>query len=1293
MYSTRPPGVGTGDRAASAIVGLVLLFGLVIAGAGIIFWAGMDAKQSVQSASEVDTAETSLQEVSTKLSTLAFKGDGAVTSFDLSGKDANDVSIVDDGEIHFELNGKSACSATVELGSIIYENDNGQTVAYQAGAVFKKTDGGVSIVQSPSMEYRTKVIDGTNVRTLRFPITNVSGDVHSSGTVTATANTSKSGRFQKDLCLTGSNTDEIEYVREIKITVDGSSYYKAWERYFREEFGAAGTISVDDANQKVSVVAPLGSGVTPDQFEIDDEEIYGAIFSGSSAGELLLQTQHAAVNSYDSADGPWGGSDPTYGSEGTIITRGNVEVQANGAMVDGNVYAEGEVDLSNSCAGGAANCVSGDVYVNNSTAGAGGPTTALYPTSKSQREDAIGGSWGNGTIVPDVPTMDATIDDTLSTVDEYNNNDDVSVVNSEQIQFSSGSATVESGVYYLDEFTVPDGNTLTLDTSSGDIVFAVDGDVDIGDDARVEVTGPGQVRTFIGESTTSGNQVTVGGKSTVTVTDSGTPTFRSNAFFLACKAGCNAKFEKGNGGTDTRFTGVIYGPGDAADDGTVELGKFTEVWGALVSGTVTFEQQSEFHFDTTLKNSELDEDGDGVPDVIDDDNDFPDGDGDGFSESEDDCPNVAGTGENGCAGVTEDEDANTLIVNQSSATITVVGSQIANERVTTKPVETRHPLNVELVIDDSGSMYYGNADPNNPYRTQSFGDWSDWETINKADYAGTGYYEDSPEPGYEWEVKYERCENWKETGNGWKCTKYEDETTTEIITAFESLPAAVDKQDEVRRHQRTSWTVTVPEDEVYIGYTQYGGGATERFFPGDTFSNAEYEYYYAFDIGSDPYYERLEAGKSFVGQMQSKDRVGVLQFEADVTRKHGLSNAWTTINASMKKPNWGASGSTNITGALIRATNNLNDSADTRDDLAVNHTIVLLTDGTQTVSPGDADNDGDYEPAWKEIQGLAKQAHSANITIYTVALGEGSNTNKTLLKQIANTGDPVTDGEFYHVEDAGDLEEKFGEIATRAKTEKTRMIQHANTTTTIHLGGDQVSFDGNTNPESGFPSKTVDSNLEPGDAVHFATTMYNCNGNTTYDTITNTTNGQTYNETYCTNNAGTAEESTHASDSKHQIFTDGDAIPSVQTDAWYKDDANNTVKEMVENYNASLVDGDEFTLPENDAIILVNISDDEPNDHDFMVIHFDANDQAPPDPEDQDVDAPDDDDDDDSDTDGDGTSNDYVISLPSSDVNVSAGNPSLAPAAASITGPQDVLDSTTSTLPNAPSAPAASVRD
>jgi len=618
METTVPLRLAGRDRAVSAVVGLVLLFGLVVAGAGMIFVTGMDAKQTMTETSEIASAESAMQEIGSDLSTLSMAGEDATARVEMSPRQAKDLRVADGGTIRFQLNGKTACTAERDLGSMVYEHDSGVVVAYQAGGVFKQTTDGTTIVQSPQLEYQTERIEGHDVRTVQFPVTNVSGSVDSGRDVVASRDGSASGDLETDLCLTGPNDDKFEYVREVTITVEDTDYYEAWHRYFEDEFGSAGDYSIDHDDQSASVTAPLGAGLQPSQFTLGKHQIYGAIFStASSSGELLLQTKHASIDSYDSSMGPWGGSEPSYGAEGDILTRGDVAVQANGAQIAGDVYAEGEVHLSESCGSNDEDddeddgeyCVDGTVYVNNTTAS--GTDTSLYPDEDDDREEVITDGWDNGTTVPSIPPMDDEIERPASVVRRYNDNDAVSVVDAKQIQFSGGSATVESGVYYLDELTVPAGKDLELDTSDGDVVLVVEGDVDVGSDATVSVTGDGQVRAFVNETTTDGDQLRVREGATVQVTDGGTRTYRPEALFVACKAGCSATFDDTPASNPTTFTGVLYGPGETADDGSVHVGKRVDVWGALVAGSVTMEQQSNFHFDTQLLGREVDSDDDG----------------------------------------------------------------------------------------------------------------------------------------------------------------------------------------------------------------------------------------------------------------------------------------------------------------------------------------------------------------------------------------------------------------------------------------------------------------------------------------------------------------------------------------------------------------------------------------------------------------------------------------------------------------------------------------------------------
>ena len=597
-------------RAAAPIVGLVLMLGIVVTGASIVYVAGMDAKASVQDASQADSTEATLQEAGATFSSLAHDGGGATDTVDF-GTSADDVAVNADGQLRVRLNGRTGCTAETDLGTVVADSGSGVEVAYQAGAVFRRSPSGTTIVQSPRLDYRTESMDGQPIRTVSFPVTNVSGDVRGTGAVVASANASADG-FQDELCLTDGGAVDLNYVREVTITVEGSDYYEAWHRYFQQEFGPVASYSVDDATQTASVTAPLGPGVRPDQFVVEPLDIYAGIFATASNGELRLHTQHASIDSYDASNGPWDGSEPGYGDDGTVFTHGNVSVLANGATISGNVYTAGAAELSESCGSGGEYCVDGDVYVNNSTPT--GPGAALLPTDDDERANRISGTWGNGTGLPSLPAMDATIDETVAVASTWNTNGETSTVSGEQIQYSAGSATLDSGVYYLTDLTVPAGYTLELDTSDGDVVLVLEGDVTLEDGATVTVRGDGSVDTYVGEAASAGDQLNVGEGVTVRAVEGGDRTYRSRAFVIACKAGCGATFADTTPSNPTTFTGVLYGPGDESADGTVSLGKHVDVWGALVAGTVTFEQQAEFHFDESLRNAVADGDGDGVPD-------------------------------------------------------------------------------------------------------------------------------------------------------------------------------------------------------------------------------------------------------------------------------------------------------------------------------------------------------------------------------------------------------------------------------------------------------------------------------------------------------------------------------------------------------------------------------------------------------------------------------------------------------------------------------------------------------
>jgi Mg-chelatase subunit ChlD len=1191
MFSISPPLGPSERRAASAIVGLVLLFGMVMVGAGLILMASMSATDQVQQQNELNNAELSLQEASVRLQTLSYQDNDDVASFDLAGRNSDDVRIESNGNLTFQLNGQASCTARMELGSIIYRNDEGQSVAYQAGGVWRDDGNGVSIVSPPDLTYQTDQIDNRTVRSLDFPVVNVQGDLNTaSGEVTARQVDNPGGpSMEQQLCLPVSENSTIDRVRSMTITVENNAYYEAWERYLDDEFGdEVLDKQVDHDTQTLRYTVPLGHDLSPDEFTIDDAPILGGFYSGSAAGEINLK-QNGLLDSYDGSQGTYA-SQPENWGEGNIYTNSRVAIK--NSDVNGSIYSGAGVELRGNF------LVNGDVYFNNSTGS--GLTQSGGGT--------IAGETDNGTHIPPLPAVDDRIEAALNTTADANHNNRTDVVQNNVTTLSTGeTATLESpGVFYLDSLNVPQDATLVLDTSSGDIVLAVEGNVDVAPGAEIRVEGDGQARLFVGGE--SGDQLSLD-SSRIGVHDGSQYTNRSDGFWFYCKSGCSGEFLDGS-----RFTGVVYGPGDAG--GEFGVGRDSEVFGALAVDRIDTtagnngegNTRAELHFDTSVQTAEFDRDGDGTPDS-------EEGSSGGVPEEYDDCPDSDAIGVNGCQPVTEDETANALVVNQSHARLTVVGSMVADNRTRTREVGEREPLDVVFVLDDSGSM--GNPEVNEitdgaiPLRS-----WTEWETPEEASYA------DPDEHEYGWD--------WVPEDSVWQVRYLEPEVMgqeTEILTEGERVDLVKDNSgdndavEEIRRMEEGGGEVTVPSGEIWMvsneSYPEewqisHQNRETEWAYPGETIETNDWERVRIFGYGNDPQNRRADATRTFIGMLNASngDQVGVVEF---TTRE------WDGTNVL-----WDIDGSTggNFNGANNSLNGNLESEGGTPMEAAIEEgeeqllagendekVMVLLTDG----QPDGYDSD------------VLDAAEDVDDSIQIQTVGLGGNTDEELLEDIAD----VTSGNFSQVGDSEQLNETFREIAGEVTEQQYNVIEYKDTTVEISIDDETVNLSGNANDptDSTRPSKTINIantlgfdeeqvDQYVGTLLSAEATTYACdNVSETGDTQSH--DGTTYDEVTCeSREEGTFDQINNSSHSEHEIYVDGEPVPDASEfdTGWFKDES---FRQVINDYNSSLIadtDGDstadEFTLGENDAVIVVRTNSSN-GDTDYVVLHFEAWNEEP----------------------------------------------------------------------------------
>jgi len=606
-------------RAASELIGVVLLFAFVFTAATFTFYFGIQATDTIQEQTQLETAERNMEEVRNRLATVAASNGEDVTQISLDASATEDAQIVADGSIVFQVNDHPDCTAEIDMGSIVYENDRG-TVAYQAGGVWKRTGNGSTMVSSPGLSYDTEVTNGQRIRTITFPMVSVSGDLDDTGdTVQARRNTTMSRTAQRQLeeamCMRGPNTDRISEdgalkIDNITIRIQNSSYYEAWGRYLQGEFGDGATVTVYDGNQTVVVEnAPLGRIPTDMADEESPDAVYHtALYSTGNAGSDTT-LKHVDVDSYDSDDGTYSA---TRTDDGKFVVDGDVVVRTQ-VDVAGNLVVDGNVDIHPSA--------NPDSIRNN---------LVHNGTVSGDADSAVGGEVYDGA---DVEGADPVTDEVTSKVDHLESgnhtNWQTDAIESEAVNDSGGE--IGPGQYYVNDFEVDDGQTLTLNTTGEElIVIGVGGDFEVTDGSTVEVVGDGQVVFYVNDS------VTVSDGATVTVTDD--KTWRN---WIYCTASCDAAVEGHNsGGTpDTVFKGVVYAPAEGSS-GSMTVEGSVAVYGALVGGELDFDGSAggkpNFHFDEALLSTNPPEvtlgetdggpgDGDDGDTVIDDSGDSPNG--------------------------------------------------------------------------------------------------------------------------------------------------------------------------------------------------------------------------------------------------------------------------------------------------------------------------------------------------------------------------------------------------------------------------------------------------------------------------------------------------------------------------------------------------------------------------------------------------------------------------------------------------------------------------------------------
>ena len=261
------------DRSGqSSPLAVLFVVGFAITSAGFVVSQGGDAFGETKGTATVSLNEQSMSKFDAEASVVA-----------LGSSDTRTVPLGDTGDGRYEVrdsgswirvehrnytasvtNTKNETVYNESMGAVVYES-SGESIAYEGGGVWRTDEPGNTVMVSPpEFRYRSG--------TLTMPAIEVTGDTKgaAAGTPSATVERAETRDriYPNETSATGNGVGApyddtgAEYDNPVQngtvaITVH-SPHYAGWADYFRER--TDGTVSVDDANNEVTVVLRTAGG-------------------------------------------------------------------------------------------------------------------------------------------------------------------------------------------------------------------------------------------------------------------------------------------------------------------------------------------------------------------------------------------------------------------------------------------------------------------------------------------------------------------------------------------------------------------------------------------------------------------------------------------------------------------------------------------------------------------------------------------------------------------------------------------------------------------------------------------------------------------------------------------------------------------------------------------------------------------------------------------------------------------------------------------------------------------------
>lgn len=250
-------------RGASEVVGLVLLFGLVLVGATLIFAAGSSTLNSAESQIQLETAEQSVETLNTELKSVSSKRENATTDLQLRSTERNNVYVRNDTSIFITAiydNERNESIMVDDIGSIVYTHEDGTKIVSEAGAVWRVGKTGTTTVTAPPLEYRNGTLLFDIIRT-HGPIDPVDGMVRARRD--GLASREMTDGVYRELIKGSGEDQQVRLPDRLEINVTGTNQ-DAWKQYFDDEFGDDPRVSFDSGDPTFELISSVEAGTPTD---------------------------------------------------------------------------------------------------------------------------------------------------------------------------------------------------------------------------------------------------------------------------------------------------------------------------------------------------------------------------------------------------------------------------------------------------------------------------------------------------------------------------------------------------------------------------------------------------------------------------------------------------------------------------------------------------------------------------------------------------------------------------------------------------------------------------------------------------------------------------------------------------------------------------------------------------------------------------------------------------------------------------------------------------------------------